>query len=667
MVTRIVGKIVCCGCALATGATATCAGATQTNGLKPAFMMPTPNRNPKAASRSEALSSGSRTARPRVWSKPKPRRERAVGEERVSSSATGLFVATDPGMATAEQSTAASKAFPMAAVNVKPSRHDVETGRDPTRVKVFDTTLRDGEQSPGCTMTREEKLMVAKQLSKLGVDIIEAGFPIASQGDFEAVKEIASTVGTTSNPPIICGLARALAKDIDRCAEAVAPARFPRIHTFIATSDIHMEHKLKKTREQVLDITRQMVTHARSKVEDVEFSAEDALRSDYDFLSEVYSIAIEAGATTINVPDTVGYTTPKEFIGLMHHLRGTVRGIDSVTISVHGHDDLGMAVANFMSAIEGGARQVECTINGIGERAGNAALEEIVMALHVRKAYYNPSFGREIASEAALTNIDTKQIVKSSKLVSSMTGMMVQANKAIVGANAFSHESGIHQDGVLKNKETYEIMDAELVGLQQDTSLVLGKHSGRHAFRSRLKQDVGYTLTDDELNRAFIRFKTLADKKKEISTLDLASIVNDEIRDPNIRRYELVGMHVVAGVSEQPTASVTLYDSEAETEGCFSSVGTGPVDAAYKAIDHLISLDGTKLLEYSVASVTAGIDALGEVTVRIQDTVHGRQFIGKAADTDVIHASAEAYLHAMNRLLSDRGEPNKAHPQADVV
>ncbi|CAN0233516.1 unnamed protein product, partial [Ectocarpus fasciculatus] len=362
-----------------------------------------------------------------------------------------------------------------------------ETGRDPTRVKVFDTTLRDGEQSPGCTMTREEKLMVAKQLSKLGVDIIEAGFPIASQGDFEAVQEIATVVGQGGNPPIICGLARALTKDIDVCANAVAPARFPRIHTFIATSDIHMKHKLKKTREQVLEITREMVTHARSHVDDVEFSAEDALRSDYDFLSEVYSVAIEAGATTINVPDTVGYTTPKEFMGLMHHLRGTVRGIDKVTISVHGHDDLGMAVANFMSAIEGGARQVECTINGIGERAGNAALEEIVMALHVRKAYYNPSFDRPVLSETALTNIKTKEIVKSSKLVSSMTGMMVQANKAIVGANAFSHESGIHQDGVLKNKETYEIMDAELVGLHQDTSLVLGKHSGRHAFRSRLQ------------------------------------------------------------------------------------------------------------------------------------------------------------------------------------
>lgn len=554
----------------------------------------------------------------------------------------------------------------MAKVHVKPSRHDLETGRDPTRVKVFDTTLRDGEQSPGCTMTGEEKLLVAKQLSKLGVDIIEAGFPIASQGDFKAVHEIASVVGNGSNPPIICGLARALTKDIDRCAEAVAPAQFPRIHTFIATSDIHMKHKLKKSREEVLEITKEMVTCARSHVDDVEFSAEDALRSDYDFLSEVYSVAIAAGATTINVPDTVGYTTPKEFMGLMHHLRKTVKGIDDVTISVHGHDDLGMAVANFMSAIEGGARQVECTINGIGERAGNAALEEIVMALHVRKTYYNPSFDRPVLSDAALTNINTQEIYKSSKLVSSMTGMMVQANKAIVGANAFSHESGIHQDGVLKNKETYEIMDAELVGLQQDTSLVLGKHSGRHAFRSRL-QESGYALTNDELNRAFIRFKDLADKKKTITSLDLASIVNDEIRDVTLRRYELVGLQASVGTNNKPTATVTLYDTETVKESCVAAVGTGPVDAAYKAVDELVGNEETRLLEYSVASVTAGIDALGEVTVRVQDELSKREYIGKAADTDVIHASAEAYLHAVNRLLSNRGQPDKAHPQKDVL
>eukprot|EP00904_Undaria_pinnatifida_P005742 jgi/Undpi1/2298/HiC_scaffold_13.g05682.m1 len=515
-------------------------------------------------------------------------------------------------------------------------------------------------------MTGEEKLLVAKQLSKLGVDIIEAGFPIASQGDFQAVHEIASVVGSGSNPPIICGLARALAKDIDRCAEAVKPARFPRIHTFIATSDIHMKHKLNKTRAEVLDITHDMVTCARNHVDDVEFSAEDALRSDYDFLSEVYSVAIAAGATTINVPDTVGYTTPKEFMGLMHHLRRTVRGIDGVTISVHGHDDLGMAVANFMSAIEGGARQVECTINGIGERAGNAALEEIVMALHVRKTYYNPSFDRPVLSDAALTNIDTQEIFKSSKLVSSMTGMMVQANKAIVGANAFSHESGIHQDGVLKNKETYEIMDAELVGLHQDTSLVLGKHSGRHAFRSRL-QESGYALTNDELNRAFIRFKDLADKKKTITSLDLASIVNDEIRDVTLRRYELVGLQASVGTSNKPTATVTLYDTETVKESCVAALGTGPVDAAYKAIDELVETTQTTLLEYSVASVTAGIDALGEVTVRVQDELSKREYIGKAADTDVIHASAEAYLHAVNRLLSNRGQPSKAHPQKDVL
>ncbi|CAB1111424.1 unnamed protein product [Ectocarpus sp. CCAP 1310/34] len=653
------GRAACCSCVVAATSTAAAAAAM-------------PVRNGKAAAAAFVSAQPTLEAgRQQAWSNPWVTNY-AGRRQRVASAAVRM-VATDPGTATAEikqqqqqqQSGKGEGPPPPARVNVQPSRHDIETGRDPTRVKVFDTTLRDGEQSPGCTMTREEKLMVAKQLSKLGVDIIEAGFPIASQGDFEAVQEIATVVGQGDNPPIICGLARALRKDIDVCANAVAPARFPRIHTFIATSDIHMKHKLKKSREQVLEITREMVTHARSHVDDVEFSAEDALRSDYDFLSEVYSVAIEAGATTINVPDTVGYTTPKEFMGLMHHLRGTVRGVDKVTISVHGHDDLGMAVANFMSAIEGGARQVECTINGIGERAGNAALEEIVMALHVRKAYYNPSFDRPVLSETALTNINTKEIVKSSKLVSSMTGMMVQANKAIVGANAFSHESGIHQDGVLKNKETYEIMDAELVGLYQDTSLVLGKHSGRHAFRSRL-QESGYSLTDDELNRAFLRFKDLADKKKEITSLDLASIVNDEIRDVNIRRYELVGMQVAAGTTNKPTATLTLYDTDLEKEGCVAAIGTGPVDAAYKAIDDIVGTKSTKLLEYSVASVTAGIDALGEVTVRVQDELSKREYIGKAADTDVIHASAEAYLHAVNRLLSNRGQPDKAHPQKDV-
>ncbi|CAM9101613.1 unnamed protein product [Choristocarpus tenellus] len=636
------GSAKCCGCIVLAAAAAVTVGAYSP---EVAFVGPVPITSSRAET---SLGHVQRCWTPRCAHRP-VQAPRMVTMEPGTSTSTGVSGGGDT----------------LRIINTKPSRHDTETGRDPTRVKVFDTTLRDGEQSPGCTMTREEKLMVARQLARLGVDVIEAGFPIASPGDFEAVKEIAQTVGNWENPPIICGLARALKKDIDSCAKAIESARFPRIHTFIATSDIHMKHKLRKTREEVLKITREMVEHARSYVDDVEFSGEDALRSDWEFLSEVYSVAIEAGANTINVPDTVGYTTPAEFMSLMHHLRRTVRGIENVTISVHGHDDLGMAVANFMSAIEGGARQVECTINGIGERAGNAALEEIVMALHVRKGYYNPSFGRPVESESPLTNINTVEIFKSSRLVSSMTGMTVQANKAIVGANAFAHESGIHQDGVLKNKETYEIMDAELVGIFQDTSLVLGKHSGRHAFRSRL-QDLGYIVNEDELQRAFLRFKELADKKKDITVKDLESVVNDEIRELQ-QRYQLVGVQVLAGTNNKPTATATIYDTCTAQEATVASIGTGPVDAAYKAIDSLVGTQGIKLLEYSVASVTAGIDALGEVTVRVEDESSGRVFFGRAADTDIIHASTEAYLSAVNRLSSARGDPDKKHPQKDIL
>jgi 2-isopropylmalate synthase len=371
-------------------------------------------------------------------------------------SSSSLHMSTEAGIA--------SSMGAIKLVTVNPTAHDIYTGRDPARIKIFDTTLRDGEQSPGCTMNTEEKLAVAKQLAKLGVDIIEAGFPIASVGDFDAVSKIAQSVGNYADPPIICGLARALTKDITTCWDAIKFAKFPRIHTFIASSDIHMEFKLKKNRNEVLAITTEMVGLASSLCKDVEFSAEDALRSDPVFLYELYSRAIEAGATTINVPDTVGYTTPAEFYQLIKGLRENVRGIDTVTISVHGHDDLGMAVANFLSAVEGGARQLECTINGIGERAGNAALEELVMALHVRKSYYNKYMGRFDESAAALTNVKTTEIYKTSRLVSTLTGMVVQPNKAIVGANAFAHESGIHQDGVLKHKRTYEIMDAESIG-----------------------------------------------------------------------------------------------------------------------------------------------------------------------------------------------------------
>ena len=555
-------------------------------------------------------------------------------------------------------------------VPVRPTEHDKYTGRDPARVKIFDTTLRDGEQSPGCTMNADEKMAVAKQLAKLGVDIIEAGFPIASKGDFEAVSRIASTVGQLEDPPIICGLSRALKNDITTCYEAIKGAKFPRIHTFIATSDIHMEHKLKKTREQVLDITTEMVSHAASLVKDVEFSAEDALRSDPDFLCEVYSKAIAAGATTINVPDTVGYTTPGEFYALMKKLRQDVKGIDGVTISVHGHNDLGMAVANFLSAVEGGARQLECTINGIGERAGNAALEELVMALAVRKSYYNRYFNRPEDSEIPLTNIVSNEIYKSSRLVSSTTGMMVQPNKAIVGANAFAHESGIHQDGVLKNKRTYEIMDAETIGLQENT-IVLGKHSGRAAFRSRIAE-LGYTLSSEEVDRAFLRFKELCDKKKEIENADIESIVNDEVSMISTNenaRFELTRIQVLCGDQQIATATATIRDNSMDGEMTIAATGTGPVDAAFSCLKKQTGTqEAFKLLEYTVSSVTAGIDALGEVTVRLQDKESDRIAFGRSSNTDVIVASAQAYLNAVNRLLNYREKegvnaPKPIHPQ----
>eukprot|EP01041_Mallomonas_annulata_P000238 gene238-432_t len=545
---------------------------------------------------------------------------------------------------------------------VRASAHDIYTGRDPARVKVFDTTLRDGEQSPGCTMNGDEKLAVAKQLAKLGVDIIEAGFPIASPGDFSAVSKIAEIVGNMENPPIICGLARALPKDITTCYEAIKHAKFPRIHTFIATSDIHMQHKLKKSREEVLKITTEMVGLASSLCKDVEFSGEDALRSDPEFLYEVYSLAIAAGATTINVPDTVGYTTPSEFFKLIQGIRANVRGIDDVTISVHGHDDLGMAVANFMAAIEGGARQVECTINGIGERAGNAALEELVMGLHVRKSYYNKYFNRAEDSDIPLTNVVTKEIYKTSRLVSTVTGMVVQGNKAIVGANAFAHESGIHQDGVLKNKRTYEIMDAESVGVS-DNSIVLGKHSGRHAFRSRLTE-LGYALNDEDLNRAFIRFKDLADKKKDISNADIECLVNDEMLIDSKDRYKMTRIQVFCGDHQIPTATASVRDEEEGIESTVSTVGTGPVDAAFKALAmHIPESKDFKLLEYTVSSVTGGIDALADVFVRVEDVTTGRVAIGRSANNDIIVGSAQSYINALNRLVSMKNDSRPVHPQ----
>jgi 2-isopropylmalate synthase len=523
-------------------------------------------------------------------------------------------------------------------MSTSPSQSHVSSDR----VIIFDTTLRDGEQSPGATLNVDQKLTIAHQLARLGVDVIEAGFPFASPGDFNAVQQIAKAVGTETGP-IICGLARATVKDIDAAAEALKPAAKARIHTFLATSDIHLEYKLKKTRAEVLQIVPEMVAHAKSKVTDVEFSPEDAGRSDPDFLYQVLEAAIAAGATTVNIPDTVGYTTPAEFGALIKGIKDNVPNIDRAIISVHGHNDLGLAVANFLEAVKNGARQLECTINGIGERAGNAALEELVMAMHVRRQYFNPFLGRPADSAAPLCHIDTKQIYKTSRLVSSLTGMLVQPNKAIVGANAFAHESGIHQDGVLKNKLTYEIMDAQSIGLT-DNQIVLGKLSGRNAFGTRLRE-LGFDLSEQELNKAFVRFKDLADKKKDITDWDLEAIVSDEIRQvPDA--FKLEHVQVSCGDRATPTATVTILTPNGE-ELTDAAVGTGPVDAVYKAINRLVNVPN-QLIEFSVQSVTAGIDALGEVTIRLKHDIG--IFSGHAANTDIIVASARAYINALNKL-----------------
>ncbi|HEY9816830.1 MAG TPA: 2-isopropylmalate synthase [Candidatus Obscuribacterales bacterium] len=535
----------------------------------------------------------------------------------------------------------------------------MNTQSQPDRIIIFDTTLRDGEQSPGATLNVEEKLAIARQLARLGVDVIEAGFPFASPGDFEAVQKIAQQVGTEDGPTI-CGLARATRQDIQAAADAVSPAAKPRIHTFIATSDIHLEYKLRKTRAEVLAIAEEMVGFAKSFVDDVEFSPEDAGRSDPEFLYQVLERAIAAGATTINIPDTVGYTTPSEFGAIIRGITEHVPNIDQAIISVHGHNDLGLAVANFLEAVKNGARQLECTINGIGERAGNAALEELVMALHVRRQYFNPFLGRPAESEAPLTNIDTRQIYKTSRMVSNLTGMFVQPNKAIVGANAFAHESGIHQDGVLKHKLTYEIMDAQSIGLT-DNQIVLGKHSGRNAFRTRLKE-LGFELGDQELNRAFLRFKELADKKKEITDWDLEAIVNDEIQHTPAR-YQLEHLQVSCGDHSKPTATVTLLTPDGQ-ELTDAAIGTGPVDAVYRAINRVIDLPN-ELIEFSVQSVTAGIDAIGEVTVRVRH--EDRIFSGHSANTDIVVASAHAYVNALNRLSFVLEQGRSLHPQHPVT
>lgn len=527
------------------------------------------------------------------------------------------------------------------------------------RILIFDTTLRDGEQSPGASLNLEEKLAIARQLARLNVDIIEAGFAFASPGDFEAVQRIAAEVGTPDGPTI-CSLARATRQDIKAAAEALAPAAKGRIHTFIATSDIHLEYKLKKTRAEVLAVIPEMVGYAASLVDDVEFSPEDAGRSDPEFLYECLEAAIAAGAKTINIPDTVGYTTPSEFGALIGGIKQNVCNIDQAIISVHGHNDLGLAVANFLEAVKNGARQLECTINGIGERAGNAALEELVMALHVRRQYFNPFLGRAADSEAPLTQVNTREIYKTSRLVSNLTGMLVQPNKAIVGTNAFAHESGIHQDGVLKNKLTYEIVDAETIGLSTNR-ITLGKLSGRNAFRTRL-QELGYDLGEDDLNRAFLRFKELADKKREVTDRDLEAIVNDETQQaPELFKLELV--QVSAGDHARPTATVTLRTPEGE-ELTDAAIGTGPVDAIYRAINRVVNIPN-ELIEFSVKSVTAGIDAIGEVTIRLRH--EDRIFSGHSANTDILVASAQAYIHALNRLAEALQKDKPLHPQEPIV
>lgn len=517
-------------------------------------------------------------------------------------------------------------------------------------VRIFDTTLRDGEQSPGATMTSAEKLELARNLSRLGVDVIEAGFPAASPDDLEAVRRIAKEVGNAvfnDHPPIICGLARTSKKDIDIAWEGVKAAAHPRIHTFIATSDIHMQYKLKMTRPEVVQKVSEMVSYARSLCEDVEFSPEDAGRSDPEFLYLVLEEAIRSGATTLNIPDTVGYTTPDEFGSLISGIIKNTPGIENCIVSIHCHNDLGLATANTLAGIQAGARQAEVTINGIGERAGNTSLEEVVMALKTRQ----PVFGLE-------TGIDTTQIMRLSRLVSNYTGIVVQPNKAIVGANAFAHEAGIHQDGILKNQQTYEIMKPESVGVNQSL-MVLGKHSGRHALKARM-QELGYFLSDLENDQLFVRFKQLADKKKTITNADLEALVSDELYQPR-EIFTLDGLQVACGTMGMPTATVRLCGPDGQNY-TKAAIGTGPVDAVYKAIDSITQAPN-KLLEFSIHAITEGIDALGEVTVRIEqndgqsslvaqsERIKRRTFGGYGADTDIIVASAKAYLSAINKLL----------------
>lgn len=536
---------------------------------------------------------------------------------------------------------------------------DVPVKKD--RLVVFDTTLRDGEQSPGATLNIEEKLEIARQLSRLGVDICEAGFPIASPGDFEAVRRIAEEVGPLTEgrkdgqPMVIAGLARANQVDIDRAFEAVKLAPRHRIHTFLATSDIHLKHKLKIDREECVDQVIKAVSYAKSLCNDIEFSPEDAGRSDPEFLTVVLGEAIKAGATTLNIPDTVGYTTPEEFGWLIKYLIDNTPGSDKVIWSTHCHNDLGLATANTLAGIQNGARQVEVTMNGIGERAGNTSFEEVVMAVHTRPQNFSVD----------VSHIDTTQIIRTSRMVSAFTGMPIQPNKAIVGANAFAHEAGIHQDGMLKHHSTYEIMRPETVGLSA-SALVLGKHSGRHAFRTRLSE-MGYNdMTEDELNQAFKRFKRIADKKKVVTDADIEAIITDEFYQPK-EIWKLNYVQVTCGDHLRATATVTLTDPQGN-EVSDASIGTGPVDAIYKAINRIVQVPNI-LTEFVVQAVTEGIDAIGEVTIRVQpEDGEGyttnpqtgaqvvRTYSGHGASTDIVVASARAYMSALNKMLAARQE-----------
>ena len=515
-----------------------------------------------------------------------------------------------------------------------PTSGAASSARD--RVIIFDTTMRDGEQSPGASMSLEEKLELSKILEDMGVDVIEAGFPIASNGDFEAVRKIAEIVTEST----VCGLARAAPSDIDRCAEAIRPARRGRIHTFISTSPVHMKYKLQMEPDAVLEAVTRSVTQARNLCGDVEWSAEDATRTERDFLRRCVEAAIRAGATTINIPDTVGYTYPSEYAEVFADLIATVPGADGVIFSTHCHNDLGLAVANSLSGLQAGARQVECAINGMGERAGNAALEEIVMALKVRADRLPYAAG-----------VDTRHILRASRYVSAITGFPVQYNKAIVGKNAFAHESGIHQDGMLKNAETYEIMRPEDVG-QEATNLVMGKHSGRHAFREKLKA-LGYELGQNALNDAFTRFKALADKKKDVYDDDIIALVDDSLAG-SAQRIQVSRLRVVAGTEGPQLAELTVTVDGAERSA--TATGDGPVDAVFNAIRDVVP-HAAVLRLFQVHAVTEGTDAQAQVSVRLEEG--GYIATGLAADTDTLTASAKAYVNALNSLISrrEKGRP----------